>query len=70
MPPLDPFTVPLGTCLKCGLRGDHKDVLRDCIPALRDRIAELEFRKSGPREPVERARKFPVRLPNPAAKAG
>ena len=52
------------TCLQCGLIDRHRDVLKDCVPALRDRIAALEFRKSveAPK-PILRSREGAVRLP-------
>jgi len=51
--------------LKCGRRGQHDDVLRDCVRALRDSIADLEFakRKSPPTPPVSRTRRDSPRLP-------
>lgn len=40
--PLPRDEVPATMCLRCGLRGQHRDSA-DCIAALRDRIADLEF---------------------------
>jgi hypothetical protein len=41
--PRDPDAVPQRICWKCGMTGKHDDVMKDCVPALRDRIATLEF---------------------------
>jgi hypothetical protein len=33
--------VPVGTCLHCGLKGEHRTAA-ECIDALRSRLADLE----------------------------
>jgi hypothetical protein len=38
-----------GLCIKCGMKGDHVSA-RDCINALRDRLAHLELRVTSERE--------------------
>jgi hypothetical protein len=40
--------IPPNMCLHCGLPGSHRD-LGNCISALRDRIADLEFKVRGAR---------------------
>jgi hypothetical protein len=59
------LAVPLTMCRACGLSGQHADVLKDCVPALRDRIADLEFqtRRSPPSPHIERSRRLDARLP-------
>jgi hypothetical protein len=59
------LAVPLTMCRACGMSGQHADVLKDCVPALRDRIADLEFltRRSPPSPAVSRTRSLNPRLP-------
>jgi hypothetical protein len=67
MPPRDADAVPPNTCSKCVYPGPHPTP-GHCIDTLRDRIAELQFRKSAPSKPIGRIRKLEPRLPvNPAS---
>ena len=43
-------------CARCGLPGPHSDAL-ECIDALRDRLADLEFQIDGRRSGADTARR-------------